>query len=411
MTQIKEKIITFKNRLLTINDEEPLSKLSLFVIIALDIFILFVVFQGLDDHTQQLTSPYEYCPYQCREVLIKQKWTEASRMAKLQKLVLSDYNNYSYRYNSQFEKSRIERMHPICKQFFLKINAIAKDKDLLKLFKKHQKIIEEKRQFTSKFKQAKDVYDTSLLENIAEQNADKTTLPSIASSMKYKAQQIEGFNLQISNIEKKINAHNLVKDLWDFIASIDTSQRDQLKKDIRKFAFWYPLKELAWQFLFLLPLFAIFYVWNIRSVKKDNKLQVLISSHLIVIASIPILFRIIDVVLELIPRHFFKNLFKLLKSLHIIALWHYVLIVASILFALFAIYIIQKKIFNKRRLQLKRLMKGACYHCGKKLPDGSTACPFCGVMQYKSCSGCESNTFVGGDYCISCGKSVTTLSP
>lgn len=39
-------------------------------------------------------------------------------MDRLQSMALTDYNNYSYRHNSPFEGSRIEKMHPLCKTFY-----------------------------------------------------------------------------------------------------------------------------------------------------------------------------------------------------------------------------------------------------------------------------------------------------
>ncbi len=403
---IRNRMIQFKNRLFRINDEEPLSKLSLCVIIALDLFILFVVFRGLSDHTRQLTSPAEYVPYECREVFIHHTWTQASRISKLQNLVLSDYNNYSYQYTSRFEPSRLQKMHPVCRDFFAKIHAVAGDKKILELFKNRGRLVEKKNQFTSGFKQSKDVYDTSLLENIAEKDMDENNLPSISSSMKNKGRQIENLNSQILNIEKALNARDKIKDLWAFIQTNDSGRRGLLVKDLKKFEFRYPFKELLWQLLFLLPLFIVFYFWNVRSVSKDAKLQILISAHLIVISAIPIFIKTLEVVLDLIPRHFFKKFFEILKALHIIAIWHYIVIIGSIGFALIAIYIIQNKIFNKRRLQLKRLTKGQCYHCGKKLPPNADSCPFCGADQHRNCPSCDHRTFIAGEYCINCGKDI-----
>ncbi len=397
-------MLKFKNRLFRINDEEPLSKLSLCVIIALDLFILFVVFQGLDDHTRQLTSPAEYVPYECREVLIQNNWTEANRISKLQNLVLADYNNYSYQYTSQFESSRIQKMHPVCREFFKKIQAISQDKKILDLFKTLAQLEVKKNQFTSGFKETKDVYDTSLLENIAENDTKEDKLSSISSSMKDKEQQIELFNSQILDIEKQLNAEDKIKDLWAFIQSEDAARRDLLIKDFKNSEFRYPFKELLWQMLFLLPLFILFYFWGVRSVAKDAKLQILISAHLIVISFIPIFFKILKTVLDLIPRHFFKKFFEILTALHIVAIWHYLVIIASIGCALIAIYIIQNKIFNKHRLQLKRLAKGKCYHCGKNLPPHATSCPFCGADQQRNCPTCNQRTFIAGDYCARCGK-------
>jgi hypothetical protein len=198
----------------------------------------------------------------------------------------------------------------------------------------------------------------------------------------------------------------LIKELWHLIEPGKNDYRNTLVADLNQFEFWYPLKEFAWQLIFMLPLFIIFYIWNSRSIFRNNNLQVLLSSHLLVIASIPIIIKIIDVLLHLIPRHFFRELFKLLELFHIIALWHYLLIIISIFVAIFIIYIVQKKIFNEQRLIKKRLLKGACYVCGKNLPNGVIACPFCGTIQYKTCPACNKNTFISGDYCTNCGDNL-----
>ena len=88
MIRIKNSISTFKDRLMNISGEESLSRFSLTVVIALDIFILMVVFQGLDDHTRQLTSQSEYVPYECKDAFINQNWLEANFLTKRQTLAL-----------------------------------------------------------------------------------------------------------------------------------------------------------------------------------------------------------------------------------------------------------------------------------------------------------------------------------
>ncbi|MFX0195753.1 MAG: hypothetical protein ACFFCW_06490 [Candidatus Hodarchaeota archaeon] len=407
MGSIREKIATFKDRLVKINDREPLSKLSLVVIIALDLFILILIFRGLSDHTGQLTSPYDYIPYECRRIFIEKKWSEANKIEGLQELVLIDYNNYSYRYYKEsFEKTKLDKMHPLCKKFFEKVKIVAENKELSNLFIKRQKLVNDKKNLTASFKQSKDVYDTSLLEEIARNNKDITKLPSISDSIKHKENTLEQLNVSISKIDKRINDHRLIKELWPLIEPEQNDYRNTLVNDLNKFEFWYPLKEFAWQLIFMLPLFIIFYIWNSRSIYRNKNLQILISSHLLIIASIPIIIKTMDVVLHLIPRHFFRELFKLLELFHIIALWHYLLIIISIFIAIFFIYIVQKKIFDEQRLIKKRLLKGACYVCGKKLPNGVVACPFCGTKQYKTCPVCNKNTFITGDYCTNCGDNL-----
>ncbi len=404
MGTLKTRITNFKDRLLRINEREPLSKLSLLIIIALDIFILIILFQGLSSHTKQLTSPYEYVQGDCRQIFIDDTWSESNRIDQLQRIVLTDYNNYLYRSSgNSFSDDELNKMHPICKKIFIMIKGIAENKELLGLFKRRQKLVNDRDDLTRAFKQTKDVYDTSVLEKIAQEEKD-IRLHTIKSSVKKKENNLEQISISISEIDEKINTHPLVLELWALSNKGPNEYRGILVKELNKFEFWYPLKELAWQLLFMLPLFIIFYLWHSKSISKNNSLQVFVSSHLLVIASIPVLIKIIDVVLELIPQHFFKKLFKLLELFHLIAIWHYLVIMLSILLAFLFIYIIQKKLFNEQRLRKQRLSKGQCYLCAKKLSYNVHICPFCGTNQYKSCSSCNKGTFVCGDYCIHCGR-------
>lgn len=136
---------------------------------------------------------------------------------------------------------------------------------------------------------------------------------------------------------------------------------------------------------------------------KDNRIQSLIASHLLVVAFIPILIKLIKLVVDLIPDHFFNALFRILRSLHLLAIWHYLVILGAVALGLFLVYFIQKKVFNREKLIQKRLSKGACIQCGKKLTAGASACAFCGTNLFAACAACNQPTPVGGIHCIHCG--------
>ncbi len=398
----KGKFKIFRKRLTTLGNAEPLNKLSLTTIIILDIFILTVLFQGLTDHTQQLTTPSEYMPYTVRQVFIEQTWTPSSQIEKLQELVLSDRNNYSYRYDSIFEFEKTKNMHPLCRDFYRRVKLISEDQELHGLFVDRQRTIKDRKDMASIFDKAKKLYDTRLLETLAEKKHSTSGTSSISSQAKSAAAQIESLTAKIAVTEKKINAHPGVHKLWTII-SAENQNRQLVVNDFRKFERSYPLKELGWQLLFILPIFFIFYAWSTRSIKKDNRIQTLLSSHLLVIASLPLILKLTEVVLDLIPNHFFKNLFKVLHALHLIAIWHYIVILGAIILGLALVYFIQKKVFNPQKVRQKRLMKGDCIVCNKKLPPHISACPFCGTKQLENCKNCHMETPLGGPYCIHCG--------
>jgi hypothetical protein len=402
MKKLKAKISGFKSRLTSVSQEEPLNKLSLTTIIILDLFVLMILFNGLDEHTRQLTTADEYLPVAARSIFIEQDWTPANRISRLQPLILADRNNARYRYESPFDEQKISRMHPAGRKFYGQVKSLAQDKNLSALFLTRQKTVEEREKTEEAFDKAKQSYDTQLLENIA--NAAKSGGNATSTTAREYSQKIERLTAEIRNTEQQIHAHPDIQKLWGLITP-DDATRDRIVADFKKFQFWFPLKELVWQLLFLLPIFGVFYAWSCRSVKKGKPIQTLIASHLLVIAALPIILKMIELVIDIIPKHFFKNLFNILQSLHLMALWHYFIIFGSIAIGLFLVYFIQRKVFNRQKVMQKRLMKGACTICNKKLPPGATFCPFCGAGQRTVCAACGKETPVGGSHCILCGAS------
>lgn len=402
MKSLLGKIAGFRSKLTRFSDQDPISKLVLAIIISLDIFILSVIFDGLEDHTNQLTSSAEYFPHPCRRVFISKDWTQTNKIAKLQQLVLIDYNSYSYRHDSPFENSKIANMHPLCGELYKKIRLISENDALKELFVDRQQAVKKKDQLLNSYKEGKEVHETKLLENIA--GKDSSELSSIAGFMEATGEEIDKLNARINDLNGKISSDPLVKDFFTIARPGDAKHRADLISDLNRFEKIYLFKELLWQLLFLLPLLFVFGLWHAKSARKGYNIRSLISAHLLVVVSIPILLKIAEVVLELIPDHFFKDLFKLLERLHVIALWHYFVITVAIGTGIFCVFIIREKLFSKEHLHQKRLSKGACCSCGRKLPGRTTpACPFCGTKQLRKCTGCGNSTYVNVKFCANCG--------
>jgi hypothetical protein len=391
----------FKNKLTRFNSAQPLGKLSLVIVILLDIFLLWVVFAGLDKHTNQLTSINEYFPFQCRQALIEERWSNANKLDRLQDIVLTDYNNYLHT-ESFFDKDRLNKMHPACKQYFQAVKAIAEDQNAIKLFIERQRLQRKLSDWRTQHNLNKGVYDTQLLENIADK--DSAPARSLALAMKGVSAQYEKLYNELLETNSKILKTPVVEEFLKKFDPQGTANREKLISDIKQYEIVYAFKEISWQLLFLLPIFAGALIWHVKSTNKRYPTQTLFSAHLLTIASIPIVIKIIELVLDLIPNKFFRTLFKILERLHIIALWHYLLIILALATAILFVYVIQKKFFNKKRVFEKRLIAGKCWSCGKKLPHQIKHCPFCGQSQTKKCPHCGCETFYGGTHCANCGK-------
>lgn len=412
MTKAKEKLISLKNSLIHLNHQESLSKLTIILIIALDIFILTTVFSGLEDHTRQLTSVNQFAPYQCKKTFINNPISKLKSLDRLTDLVTNDYvrekskstqySDYYYNSNIYFDKN-INKTHPICQSFFHNIKTIAQNKTLKKVLTKRLDLSTKITQLQQAFNKQKNTYDTGLLEKIA--NKTNTIITNKAEF--YKA-QLALKNAKITNIDNELKTHPLIK---SFIALVITKHKRTLSNDLQKFKFWYKFKEWLWQLLFLLPIFGFLYFWNSKTLKRKETIQTLISTHLLVVVSIPILIQTYSFLMSIIPHIFLKKLFQFLENLYLVGIWHYLVIVFIIILSIFIILLIHKKLSNLERTYQQRLKKSNCYACNKKLPNNANHCIFCGIKQTEFCSVCHSDTYLGGDYCQNCGytkKPITT---
>ncbi len=385
---------------LTSLDNQPLSKAALVIILFLDIFILTSIFNGLNEHTRQLSSPDDYIPYSCRDIVINRDWNPTNRIDNLSQIVVSFKNSY---YPVQVKN---KDRHPICAPYLDLMDEIKDDKELGTIFEDRNNLFKESKDLQREIESLKGAYDTSLLETIAKQEEGQTNVDTIKKGIQEKTGYLNTLRGRIEALELKINGHQKVMMLWERLAGLQQADRERLREDLRSMNFWFPVKRLGMQMIFLLPLFVVFYAWNNTSIRKGRGIQILVSSHLLVVSFIPIFFKIIETVYDIIPKKLLKKLIELLESLKLVAIWHYLVIALAIGAALFLIYIFQKKLFSREKLIERRIAKGQCQNCGKHLPAGSPACPFCGFAQLKVCGSCSKPTHVYGKFCRECGTAL-----
>lgn len=394
---VKGKLSGMRTSLTRINEKEPLSKLSLIVIIFLDIFILSTLFSGLEEHTDQLTSPDEYIPAICRDMVIQDNGEKAEKLNRLANTALQYHRN-------PIEEQRRRELHPICMRFRETIEPVIKNSEIMHLFEMRERLSQKYTTTENELNQLKSSYDTYLLEKISgEAKQEKPNISAIKLNLTQKREQLNRILGQINSVESRINSNTEIVGILDDIEKLKSDNREELKSDIKNLNFWFPVKRLLMQLIFLLPLFLLFYFWYSRSIRRGLGLQTLISSHLLVITFIPIFFKIFEAIYDIIPKKLLKAFWELLVSLKLVALWHYLIIIISIGVAILCIYNIQKKLFSREKLIEKRITKGCCLHCGKKIPPSAQACPFCGFKQYRNCSNCGRETFIYGRFCKECG--------
>jgi len=366
------KIQSVFSRLRSISSNEPLSGLSLVIIIFLDIFVLTALFQGLADQTSSFVTPSDVIPYTCQAIAID---TENSTREQKRDQVLLQARNYQYTGYPTYkdipaEGRHPEALHPDCLKIETLFGKMRSDTEFYKLLNTRDQIDNRRSSIQSDISRLQGSYDTILQEKIAKQPAGESISGSGADVIRQELQQrteelgkvLEEEKANLTLIEQNANLQGILSSLTPELAKSLRSTLDRLN-------FTYPLKRVGVELLFLIPLFLLVWYWNDRSIKRENGAQTLVSSHLLVVVFIPIFWKVCEAIFNIIPERFLQALMKFLQDFQILILWYYFLILLAIGVALAAIYFLQKKIFNRKRLIEKRIEHSECQYCGKRLRD------------------------------------------
>jgi ribosomal protein L40E len=401
LANVKRRLMPLYRSLTRTGEEQPLHKVALAVVLLLDVFILISIFDGLDVHTRQLASPAERIPQLCREIVIDRAWSREVRLDRLAATVVE--RRSVYRDPDRREPETV----PSCARVLGPIQAIAAEESLGELLQKRQQLTSDLRDAETALAREKGAYDTHLLESLAKPGIQRTDVEAILANVQLRTTAIEAARARLAEIDARLDGARPVASLWAALDAMGSGEAASLAAELREQERWYEVKRLGMQLLFLLPLLAAFATWHAKSARRGRGLQALVSSHLVVVASIPLIFRIADAVYEIIPKRLLKRLMELLVSLKLVALWQYLVIAVSIAAALVTVFAIQRWLFSRERLLERRIAKEQCQRCGKRLPAGARACPFCGYGQRRACSSCGGSTPVHAPFCSECGAATT----
>ncbi|MFO0171995.1 MAG: hypothetical protein ACK51W_05855, partial [Aphanizomenon sp.] len=252
-TRIRRLLSRFFNNSRTVNNE-PLNKVSLIVIILVDIFILINVFMGLNDISQWYLSPSQSYPCYSewndyKANTSKNKDYEFLRSSELK--IQQTYQNA--------EVGHLGKVSQICLnygEFKDQLNNPENQKIITTINQKQDNI----NQLQKANNTIRQQYDSTLLEKIAGQSSGNSINQVRAEKAK---QELAQNNQKISNLKQEIaNLQNqlLTKpesiNFLDFIKK-DETKFEQIKKGYENASFWYPSIQLFFQSIFLLPLIAI----------------------------------------------------------------------------------------------------------------------------------------------------------
>ncbi len=403
-TSIRRWFQQFFNRSRTINNE-PLNKVSIVVIVLIDIFILTHVFAGLQEISTWHLSPSQ--AYPCyREWKDYRQSTEPNRAFDKIKRSLMNSSRKSFNLEDTYRQAatnQLGEVSEICLKYARYQDQINHQNNQKKL-----ELIQQKQEQISQLEKEnrtiRSQYDSTLLEKIAGQKRAQ----SINNVSAEKAQaQIESNQRKITNLQQETEAQK--KQLLNINTNIsflnflnNKTQFNLVENGYQKASFWHPMIQLLFQLLFLIPLILFALGIYLFAQSKGYGLIELITWHLLIIFFIPLIFKIFEFIqLDVILNFLLNTIRKILGRLSFLVRYIYILLVPLLGFGI--IKLSQIFIFNRKNQITNRFQKMRCLHCAKKIRSQDVYCPHCGYHQYTECSHCHRLTYKELGYCKKCG--------
>ncbi len=396
----------------TINNE-PLNRVSLIVILLVDLFIIGNVFAGLDAIGNWHLSPDEVTP--CRSELMVYRNSKgpdrdysAVISAAARDNILSgpeiesgkpsEFNRYK-----SSEVDRLGKVTPICFEV-----ATLQDGLYTPAMKTLRSQIQGQESKIEKLKnenqQIRSQYDSTLLERIAGQDPANSINNVKAEQAKAK---LTANDKQIAELNGKLKASRLElvgrPESQAYLKKLQSEDAfKQVDQVYQKAGFWFPTIRLGLQALFLLPLMAIAFGIHKFAVRGGHGLVALMSWHLLCIFFIPLVFKVFEFLqFGVIAKTIFDLVIKLVGNLAFLLNYIQILLVPFFGFAI--VKLVQKVILNPQAQATRRVQKNQCLRCAKTLQPGDTHCPHCGYHQQVECPSCHGMTYKHLPHCRHCG--------
>ncbi|MGB3571885.1 MAG: hypothetical protein WBA01_07565 [Phormidesmis sp.] len=401
-SRLRRSIGRFFNKSRKIN-HEPINKVSLIVIIILDLFILGSVFAGLDDISRWPLSPRMTYPCQ-------QEWQQyrESTLDEKDYTVISqnlDFSPDGYTLDYQAaSRGHLGEVSNICLQYEAIADALntSASQTIAKSINDTQA---EVTSFSAKNAEIRQQYDSTLLEEIANQPRDQSINNVEAAQAK---REIDQNNQAIAQRQTTLETlkSTLVKapESQAFLSLLnDTDKFSSVSEGYRKAAFWYPSIQLLFQGLFLAPLIILASAAHRLAQRKNYGYIALISWHLLVIFCIPLLWKIFEFLQFGFLLQWVADFLEILfGGLRFLVSYLQILLLPVVGFAIIKFF--QKVVFNTRLQAANRVQNMRCISCAKKIREYDVHCPHCSYLQYQECQNCHNLTYKHLPHCKHCGQ-------
>ncbi len=401
-SRVRRSASRFFNKSRKVN-HEPINRVSLVVIVVLDLFILVSVFNGLADISRWPLSPTATYPCQ-------QPWQQYRESTSPEKDYIAINENLDFSpdgYTLSYQDSsrgRIGEVSNICLQYEATADALSTSasQTIAKSINDTQAEISS---FTAKNSEIRQQYDSTLLEEIAGQSPDQSINNVEAAQAKREVDQNnQAIAQRQTTVETLQSTLVAAPESQAFLTLLsDTAKFNSVSEGYRQASFWYPSIQLLFQSLFLLPLIFLAAIIHRLAQRRNYGYIALISWHLLVIFCIPLLWKIFEFFqLGFLFQWISNFLETLFGGLRFLVNYLQILLFPIIGFAIIKFF--QKVVFNARLQAANRVQNMRCTSCAKKIREYDVHCPHCSYSQYRECRNCHNLTYKHLPHCKHCGS-------
>jgi predicted RNA-binding Zn-ribbon protein involved in translation (DUF1610 family) len=381
---LKDDLFSFKN--------EPLTSLSIFFLIILDIFIFTNISIGINAETSKSPKPYIHYPSTCSNHFLDPK------------------ESYSSFYTRSVTYNR-HNTNELCTKLFTHIDKITRLDEF-----KHNKSEQEKlnRQLSSNNTSIEKIskkYNTQLFEKIASVGLDNE-LQQVQQRYRYLQEQNKEIQTKLDAIPS-VTTLSGYKEYKDFVEL----HKEKYKTKSEDYKFWQPFYEYGHLLVFTLPILiiSILVYANIKrkelNSKEYNPVIKIISVHISVLLSLPLIFYTLNLVYHVIPKTLLKNLIEFLYEIGLISILNYLTIFIAVLVFGYIIYFLQKRSAKNRTLSIdknkqKHIAMSKCPKCLNRVDFSKPYCPHCANELLVECQNCHKETIKGLNFCHHCSSAI-----
>lgn len=367
--------------------EQKTPKAGYILLIAMVVVSLFFGWRAVDD-LQDVPQRPEILSY-CANQFFTYEWEDFGRYENarfIQPEFVYEPNGFPVEKNRQQEEctfSHLEVSRGIPAVYEArKAMALSLQNVQLELDKTNNSIVDLERQ-----------YNLGLQERIAEEQRQLYPLAEIQRNLEPLRRDRASLEIQIDALRSDLKkADDELKGLYA-----------NLLPDYRREWRWYEFKVFLLEAIFVVPFFALVFALYWRLLRRKSPYTIIFTA-LVGVASI-LLVRIFIV--------WFWNLFlaRILQTLWAFvqnfALLKSIVFYAGMGLSIFifggAVYLLQKHIFDPKRVALRSLKHNKCPQCEFTLDVAAEYCPNCGRHIRETCQACGKQRFVDFPVCPHCG--------